>query len=56
LVRGQIGAHWTLREILSKINCLSGKYISMDHTYATEEEALSNDIASMLAAFEKGKG
>ena len=53
MVGGQIDAHLTLREILSKIKWLSGKYISMYYTCEAEEEALSDDIASMLAAFEK---
>ena len=53
MVGGQIDAHLTPREILSKIKWLSGKYISMYYTCEAEEEALSDDIASMLAAFEK---
>ena len=43
----------THREVQSRIKYLSGKQISMDHTRETEEEALLNDIASMLAVFEK---
>jgi NADH-quinone oxidoreductase subunit E len=53
LVGGQINVYSTLRELSRKIKYLSGKHISMDHTRETEEEALLNDIASMLAAFEE---